>query len=57
MFYQESSIEGNHQAVHYNVIAQVKKVCEVVDGFIYVANAEANKSKEYFNCIDSFVNV
>ncbi|KYO29046.1 F-box only protein 4 isoform D [Alligator mississippiensis] len=43
MFYQESSIEGNHQAVHYNVIAQVKKVCEVVDGFIYVANAEANK--------------
>ncbi|KAJ7426879.1 F-box protein 4 [Willisornis vidua] len=44
MFYQENSIEGDQQAVHYSVIAQVKKVCEVVDGFIYVANAEAHKS-------------
>ncbi|XP_069736227.1 F-box only protein 4 [Phaenicophaeus curvirostris] len=43
MFYQENSIVGNQQAVHYNVIAQVKRVCEVVDGFIYVANAEAHK--------------
>ncbi|NXS91417.1 FBX4 protein, partial [Jacana jacana] len=42
MFYQENSI-GNQQAMHYSVIAQVKKVCEVVDGFIYVANAEAHK--------------
>lgn len=47
MFYQENSVVGNQQAVHYNVIAQVKKVCEVVDGFIYVANAEAHKSKVF----------
>ncbi|CAM4555221.1 F-box only protein 4 isoform X1 [Lepidochelys kempii] len=46
MFYQENSIGGNQQAVHYNVIAQVKKVCEVVDGFIYVANAEAHKKHD-----------
>ncbi|XP_032849150.2 F-box only protein 4 isoform X1 [Tyto alba] len=46
MFYQENSIVGNQQAVHYNVIAQVKKVCEVVDGFIYVANAEAHKKHD-----------
>ncbi|XP_031952387.1 F-box only protein 4 isoform X3 [Corvus moneduloides] len=44
MFYQENSIVGNQQAVHYSVIAQVRKVCEVVDGFIYVANAEAQKA-------------
>lgn len=43
MFYQENSTEGNQQAVHYSVIAQVRKVCEVVDGFIYVANAEAHR--------------
>ncbi|NXX98235.1 FBX4 protein, partial [Centropus bengalensis] len=46
MFYQENNIVGNQQAVHYNVIAQVKKVCEVVDGFIYVANAEAHKKHD-----------
>ncbi|XP_074711879.1 F-box only protein 4 [Strix uralensis] len=46
MFYQENSIVGNQQAVHYSVIAQVKKVCEVVDGFIYVANAEAHKKHD-----------
>ncbi|XP_031465451.1 F-box only protein 4 [Phasianus colchicus] len=46
MFYQENSIVGNQQAVQYNVIAQVKKVCEVVDGFIYVANAEAHKKHD-----------
>ncbi|XP_065518480.1 F-box only protein 4 [Lathamus discolor] len=46
MFYQENSIIGNQQAVHYSVIAQVKKVCEVVDGFIYVANAEAHKKHD-----------
>ncbi|KAM6228468.1 LOW QUALITY PROTEIN: F-box only protein 4-like [Spheniscus humboldti] len=45
MFCKENSIVGNQQAVHYNVIAQVKKVCKVVDGFIYVANAEAHRSK------------
>ncbi|NXX23626.1 FBX4 protein, partial [Podargus strigoides] len=46
MFYQENSIVGNQQAVHYSVITQVKKVCEVVDGFIYVANAEAHKKHD-----------
>ena len=55
MFYQDNSVAGNQQAVHYSVIAQVKKVCEVVDGFIYVANAEAHKSKGFlfvlFICI------
>lgn len=47
MFYQENSIVGNQQAVHYSVIAQVRKVCEVVDGFIYVANAEAHRGKGF----------
>ncbi|KFR17903.1 F-box only protein 4, partial [Opisthocomus hoazin] len=46
MFYQDNSVAGNQQAVHYSVIAQVKKVCEVVDGFIYVANAEAHKNHD-----------
>ncbi|XP_009863216.1 PREDICTED: F-box only protein 4 [Apaloderma vittatum] len=46
MFYQDNSVVGNQQAVHYSVIAEVKKVCEVVDGFIYVANAEAHKKHE-----------
>ncbi|XP_066038444.1 F-box only protein 4 [Chamaea fasciata] len=46
MFYQESSTVGNQQAMHYSVIAQVKKVCEVVDGFIYVANAEAQREHD-----------
>ncbi|XP_068782458.1 F-box only protein 4 isoform X2 [Struthio camelus] len=50
MFYQDSSTVGNQQAVHYNVIAQVKKVCEVVDGFIYVANAEAHKNMAASRC-------
>lgn len=47
MFYQENSTEGNQQAGHYSVIAQVRKVCEVVDGFIYVANAEAHRGKAF----------
>ncbi|NXY81863.1 FBX4 protein, partial [Alcedo cyanopectus] len=46
MFYQENSIAVNQQAMHYSVIDQVKKVCEVVDGFIYVANAEAHKKHD-----------
>ncbi|KAM4878495.1 F-box only protein 4 [Sylvia borin] len=46
MFYQESSTVGNQQAMHYSVIAQVRKVCEVVDGFIYVANAEAHREHD-----------
>ncbi|XP_074021656.1 LOW QUALITY PROTEIN: F-box only protein 4-like [Numenius arquata] len=52
MFYKENSIVGNQQSVHYNVIAQDKKVCKVVDELIYVANAEAHKSKgPYHACI------
>lgn len=40
--------EGDdHQGSRYSVIPQIQKVCEVVDGFIYVANAEAQKSKHY----------
>ncbi|NWI17852.1 FBX4 protein, partial [Crypturellus soui] len=46
MFYQDSTTVGNQQAVHYSVIAEVKKVCQVVDGFIYVANAEAHKKHD-----------
>ncbi|NWR39363.1 FBX4 protein, partial [Tachuris rubrigastra] len=46
MFYQENNREGNQQAVHYSVIDQVKKVCKVVDAFIYVANAEAHKKHD-----------
>lgn len=56
MFYQENSIVGDQQAVHYSVIAQVRKVCEVVDGFIYVANAEAHKSKGFLFIYSYFVN-
>jgi hypothetical protein len=38
--------EGDdQQGSRYSVIPQIQKVCEVVDGFIYVANAEAHKSK------------
>lgn len=40
--------EGDdQQGSRYSVIPQIQKVCEVVDGFIYVANAEAQKSKHY----------
>lgn len=39
--------EGDDQGSRYSVIPQIQKVCEVVDGFIYVANAEAQKSKHY----------
>ncbi|KAG5199189.1 hypothetical protein JEQ12_006889 [Ovis aries] len=36
--------EGDdQQGSRYSVIPQIQKVCEVVDGFIYVANAEAHK--------------
>lgn len=47
MFYQENSTVGDQQSMHYSVIAQVRKVCEVVDGFIYVANAEAHRGKGF----------
>lgn len=46
MFYQENSTVGDQQSMHYSVIAQVRKVCEVVDGFIYVANAEAHRAHD-----------
>ncbi|XP_016079243.1 PREDICTED: LOW QUALITY PROTEIN: F-box only protein 4 [Miniopterus natalensis] len=40
--------EGDdHQGSRYSVIPQIQKVCEVVDGFIYVANAEAQKRHEW----------
>ncbi|KAH0520585.1 F-box only protein 4 [Microtus ochrogaster] len=38
--------EGNEQGSRYSVIPQIQKVCEVVDGFIYVANGEAHKTHE-----------
>ncbi|NXH15183.1 FBX4 protein, partial [Bucco capensis] len=46
MFLQENSTVGNEQATCYSVIAQVKKVCGVVDGFIYVANAESHRKHD-----------
>ncbi|XP_029796805.1 F-box only protein 4 isoform X2 [Suricata suricatta] len=40
--------EGDdQQGSRYSVIPQIQKVCEVVDGFIYVANAEAHKRHEW----------
>ncbi|KAM4875279.1 F-box only protein 4 [Thomomys bottae] len=40
--------EGNdQQGSRYSVIPQIQKVCEVVDGFIYVANAEAQTRHEW----------
>uniref|UniRef100_A0A9L0RAC7 F-box protein 4 n=1 Tax=Equus caballus TaxID=9796 RepID=A0A9L0RAC7_HORSE len=40
--------EGDdQQGSRYSVIPQIQKVCEVVDGFIYVANAEAQKRHEW----------
>ncbi|XP_043844481.1 F-box only protein 4 [Dromiciops gliroides] len=41
-------IPGNdEQRGLYSVIPQIQKVCEVVDGFIYVANGEAHKRHEW----------
>ncbi|XP_063114187.1 F-box only protein 4 [Cavia porcellus] len=41
-------LEGDdQQRSRYSVIPQIQKVCEVVDGFIYVANAEAHKRHEW----------
>ncbi|XP_063794727.1 F-box only protein 4 [Pseudophryne corroboree] len=42
MFLPEGSRDGEQSAL-YSLIPQVKEVCKVVEGFIYVANAEANK--------------
>lgn len=40
--------EGDVQlGTRYSVIPQIRKVCEVVDGFIYVANAEAHKRHQW----------
>ncbi|XP_028623505.1 F-box only protein 4 [Grammomys surdaster] len=40
--------EGDEQqGSRYSVIPQIRKVCEVVDGFIYVANAEAHRRHEW----------
>lgn len=40
--------EGDEQqGSRYSVIPQIQKVCEVVDGFIYVANAEAHRRHEW----------
>ncbi|XP_074063237.1 F-box only protein 4 [Macrotis lagotis] len=41
-------VPGNdEQRSRYSVIPQIQKVCEVVDGFIYVANGEAHKIHEW----------
>ncbi|XP_042806887.1 F-box only protein 4 isoform X3 [Panthera leo] len=43
--------EGDdQQGSRYSVIPQIQKVCEVVDGFIYVANAEAHKNVKRMPC-------
>ncbi|MEE6458118.1 hypothetical protein FKM82_000184 [Ascaphus truei] len=42
MFLPESPGE-TQQAIPYSLIPAVQEVCKVVDGFIYVANAEAHK--------------
>ncbi|XP_075690338.1 F-box only protein 4 [Rhinoderma darwinii] len=42
MFVSEGLLYGEQRAA-YSLIPQVKEVCKVVDGFIYVANAEAHK--------------
>ncbi|XP_001371402.2 F-box only protein 4 isoform X2 [Monodelphis domestica] len=38
---------NDEQRGQYSVIPQIQKVCEVVDGFIYVANGEAHKNHEW----------
>uniref|UniRef100_M3XHM9 F-box protein 4 n=3 Tax=Latimeria chalumnae TaxID=7897 RepID=M3XHM9_LATCH len=46
MFLHEVNDQENQQqsqAMRYNIIPQVQEVCRVVDGFIYVANAESHK--------------
>ncbi|XP_018423959.1 PREDICTED: F-box only protein 4 [Nanorana parkeri] len=37
------SLQNGDQRIPYTLIPQVKEVCRVVEGFIYVANAEAHK--------------
>lgn len=43
MFVPEGMEQGDQRAA-YSLIPQVKEVCKVVNGFIYVANAESNKN-------------
>lgn len=43
MFVSEDLVYGDQRAA-YSLIPQVKEVCKVVNGFIYVANAESNKA-------------
>lgn len=43
MFVPEGLEQGDQRAA-YSLIPQVKEVCKVVNGFIYVANAESNKN-------------
>ncbi|XP_062984858.1 F-box only protein 4 [Elgaria multicarinata webbii] len=40
MFIEENGVDGTTQ---YNLIEHVKNMCGLIDGFIYVANAEAHK--------------
>ncbi|XP_068127915.1 F-box only protein 4 [Hyperolius riggenbachi] len=42
MFLSDAAQNGE-QSTAYNLIPQVKEVCRVVEGFIYVANAEAHQ--------------
>lgn len=42
--YVPEGLEQGDQRAAYSLIPQVKEVCKVVNGFIYVANAESNKN-------------
>lgn len=44
MFCEETGADGT---TRYNLIEHVKHMCGLIDGFIYVADAEAHKSKEF----------
>ncbi|XP_029433939.1 F-box only protein 4 isoform X2 [Rhinatrema bivittatum] len=44
MFLHEAVIGENQESLQYSVIPQVQEACRAVDGFIYVANAEAHKN-------------
>nr|XP_033788043.1 F-box only protein 4 isoform X1 [Geotrypetes seraphini] len=51
IFLHESDTRETQHALQYRVIPQVQEACRAVDGFIYVANAEAhrkhNRQDEY----------
>lgn len=46
MFLQEGEGAAECPTARHRIIPQVQEVCRVVDGFIYVANAEADRSHE-----------